>query len=132
MFGWWNANNKKGEQMKKILKRYLKFAIGTAVLLVAVLVFIQTRHTTDLENGQLKDWLNATETRKTAAVRILTASDANLGLLVKCVDKMAMLPNSGEMYVRDAAELCFMGIKLQEATAKTDEKKIKNVKRTNH
>lgn len=109
--------------MKKLLKKYLKFIIGISVLVLALVVFIQTRHTTNLENGQLKDWLNATESRKTSAVRILTASDADLGLLVKCVDKMAGLAGAGDMYVRDATELCFMGIKLQETTAKTDSNK---------
>ena len=108
--------------MKKILKKYLKFFIGVAVLLVVVFVFVQTRGGNSLENGQLKNWLNATETRKISAVRILTASDTDLGLLVKCVDKMAGLPDSGEMYVRDATELCFMGIKLQETTATKDAK----------
>ena len=108
--------------MKKILKKYLKFFIGVAVLLVVVFVFVQTRGGNSLENGQLKNWLNATETRKISAVRILTASDTDLGLLVKCVDKMAGLPDSGEMYVRDATELCFMGIKLQETTTTKDAK----------
>ena len=108
--------------MIKLLKKYLKFILGVAVLLVAVLVFVQTRHSTNLENGQLKNWPGATEHRKLAAVRILTASDANLELLVKCVDKMAGLPESGDMYIRDATELCFMGIKLQETAATTDAK----------
>lgn len=105
--------------MKKIIKKYLKFVIGVLVLLVAVLVFVQTRNTTRLEDGRLKEWVVATESRKVSAIKILTASDADLGLLVKCVNKMAGLPDSGEMYVRDAAELCFMGIQLQGATAQT-------------
>lgn len=100
--------------MKTFLKKYLKFIVGIGALLVVLFIFGQTRATTSLEAGQLKDWRNATVERKTAAVKVLTAQEENLGLLVKCIDKMATLQDSENLPVRDATELCFMGIKLKD------------------
>lgn len=104
-----------GVKMKKFIKKYLKFIIGICVLLGVVFVFVTMPHrSSSLETGKLKDWRAASIERRIAAAKILTASDTNLDLLVACVDKMATLPESADMPVRDAAELCFMGIKLKE------------------
>ena len=100
--------------MKAFLKKYLKFFIGVAALLVILIMFGQTRATTSLEVGQLKDWRDATVERKIVAVKVLTAQEENLDLLVKCIDKMASLPDSSNLPVRDATELCFMGVKLKD------------------
>ena len=100
--------------MKKILVRGIIFFLGVGVLLLALFVFFTLpRKEASLESAQLKDWHSATIERRTAAAKVLTASDNNLGLLVACVDKMATLPDSGSMPVRDAMELCFVGIQLK-------------------
>jgi hypothetical protein len=44
----------------------------------------------------------------------MTGADKNIDLLVACIDKMATLPDSGEMTIRDAASLCYTGIQLKE------------------
>ncbi|MBO4480306.1 MAG: hypothetical protein J5742_01610 [Alphaproteobacteria bacterium] len=101
--------------MKKFIKKYLKFIIGICVLLLAVFLFAtMSRKSTSLETGTLKDWRDASVERRIAAAKILTASENDLNLLVSCVDKMATLPESSNMPVRDATELCFVGIKLKE------------------
>ena len=41
--------------MKAFIKKYLKFIIGIAVLILLLVIFGQTRSTTSLEIGQLKD-----------------------------------------------------------------------------
>jgi hypothetical protein len=99
--------------MKAFLKKYFKFFVGVGVLLVAIFVFVQTQKTTALESGQLKDWRSASIERRNTAIKVLTASETNSDLLIKCVDKMATLPDSGDMPVRDAVELCFVGIQLK-------------------
>ncbi len=97
----------------KVIKKYLKFIIGIAVLLVVIVVFMLVMQTSDLENGNLKKWRAADLDARMAAAQILSASDENLELLVQCVDKMASLPDSGEMAVRDAMSLCYTGIQLK-------------------
>lgn len=100
--------------MKNVLKKYFKFIIGIAVLVIVLVFFIQSRRTNSLESGQLADWRKATTTDKSATIKILVATDEHNELMVQCVDKMATLPGSDTIYVRDAAELCFIGIKLRE------------------
>lgn len=99
----------------KFIKKYLKFIIGTAVLLGVFFAFFTIpRDGSKLEVGTLKDWRAAATERRIAAVRVLTASDENLDGVVACVDKMSALPDSSEMAVRDAVELCFVGYQLRE------------------
>ena len=98
----------------KFLKKSLIFIVGIFALLAAVYMFVGAQKATALESGTLKDWRSASIERKGAAVKILRASDENLDILVKCVDKMSTLPDSNDMAVRDATELCFMGIQLKE------------------
>ena len=98
----------------KTLKKILLFIVGIFALLFVVSIFVRIQKTTSLESGTLKDWRSASIERKAAAVKILRASDDNLEILVKCVDKMSTLPDSSDMAVRDATELCFMGIQLKD------------------
>ena len=115
MFGWSNVNNCviQGDSHNESYKKYLKFIIGIAVLLVVIVAFMLVMQTSDLENGDLKKWRAADLDARMAAAQILSASDENLELLVQCVDKMASLPDSGEMAVRDAMSLCYTGIQLK-------------------
>ncbi len=96
------------------IKKYFKIFIGAAVLLLVLVVFFFAQQSNDLETGTLKDWRAAAMDRRVAAAQILTGADENIDLLVACVDKMAQLPDSGEMAVRDATSLCHTGIQLKE------------------
>ena len=98
----------------KFVKKYLKICIGVAVLILVMVVFFFAMRTSNLENASLRKWRAADLNRRMAAAQILSASDANLDLLVKCVDKIATLPESGDMMVRDAVTLCNMGIIMNE------------------
>ncbi|MCM1294324.1 MAG: hypothetical protein NC311_02065 [Muribaculaceae bacterium] len=97
------------------IKRYLKLLIGIAVLILVLVVFACTvKNTDNLEIGTLKDWQRAPLERRTASARMLLASDDNLELAVRCVDKMAALPDASEMAVQTAIALCNTGIQLKE------------------
>lgn len=96
------------------IKKYFKILIGAGVLLIALGVFISFTGSKDLANGTLKDWPKAAlEDRKTT-MQMMVGSEENTELLVQCVDKMATLPESGEMAITDAARLCNLGILLKE------------------
>lgn len=97
------------------IKKYFKIFIGIAVLILAVVVFFFSQQSSDLETGVLKDWRAAPMDRRVASAQILTGADKNIDLLVACIDKMATLPDSGEMAIRDAASLCYTGIQLKES-----------------
>lgn len=96
------------------IKKYFKIVVGASVLILALVVFFFAQRSGTLETGVLKDWRAATLDRRVAATQILTGADRNIDLLVACVDKMATLPESGEMAIRDAMSLCHTGVKLKE------------------
>ncbi len=98
----------------KPLKTFLKIFLGVGVLVLVVVVFSVAMRSSDLENGTLKDWRAAPTDRRVAAAQMITASDSNLDVLVACVDKIASLPDSGEMAIRDALSLCDTGLQLKE------------------
>lgn len=94
-------------------KKYFKIFIGIAVLIMVVVVFFFAQRSDTLETGNLKNWRAATTERRISAAQIMTGATENIDIMVACIDKMASLPNSGEMAVRDAASLCHTGIKLK-------------------
>lgn len=94
----------------KTFKQILKMCIGVAVLVFAVWAFVQALQSENLENGNLRDWRAAGLGRRTVTAQLMIASDENLDLLVKCVDKMATEPGSAKRSVRDAISLCYTGI----------------------
>lgn len=97
-----------------VIKRYFKLFVGICVLVMVLVVFFFAQRSSTLETGTLKDWRGATLERRIAAAQIMTGENKNIDLLVACIDKMATLPDSSEMAVRDAASLCHTGIQLKE------------------
>lgn len=98
----------------KFFKTFLKILIGIAALVLVFMVFVMTQRTENLETATLKKWPAASLERRIAAAKILVGSDENAELIVQCIDKIAAMPDSGEMEIRDAASLCYTGIQLKE------------------
>ncbi len=98
----------------KNVKLILKLFIGVAALLLVMVVFSCTLRKGNLETDNLKAWRAASLDRRSAAVRMLTATDSDTELMVACVDKIATLPDSGEMAVRDAVSLCYTGAQIKQ------------------
>lgn len=98
----------------KNVKLILKLFIGVAALLLVMVVFSCTLRKGNLETDNLKAWRGASLDRRAAAVRMLTATDSDTELMVACVDKIATLPDSGEMAVRDAVSLCYTGAQIKQ------------------
>lgn len=96
------------------IKKYFKIFIGVSALILVVVVFFFAQRSSTLETGTLKDWRAASIESRVSAAQILTGEDRNIDLLVACVNKMAELPESGDMVIRDAVSLCYTGIQLKE------------------
>ena len=98
----------------QFIKRHFKFIIGIAALIIAIIIFFMAQRSESLESGNLKSWLAASDDRRIAAVRILRGADEHTELIKMCIDKIASLPDSGEMSIRDAESLCYTGIQLKD------------------
>ncbi|MCL2017397.1 MAG: hypothetical protein FWG80_01300 [Alphaproteobacteria bacterium] len=96
------------------IKIHLKLIIGILALGMVAAMFFMSMKPSDLEEGDLRAWLSATSARRQAAIEILTGGSENIGIMVACIDRMAGLPESGKVKVRDAASLCAVGIALRE------------------
>ena len=99
----------------KFIKRNFIFVVGLAVLVLTAFIFFSgMKAQSNLEDGELRAWKSASEARRVAAVKILTGSEENNDIMVACLDKMAILPDSGTVKIRDAASLCLTGIMLKD------------------
>ncbi len=96
------------------IKKYFKIFVGAAVFISVLVVFFFAMKSNDLETGNLRRWRASSVEQRMAAIKVLIANEENTDILVKCVDKISDLPDSGEMTVRDAVSLCYTGIQLKE------------------
>jgi len=100
--------------MSEVIKKYFKLTVGILTLALAGFIFFMSMRPSSLEESDLRVWRASSESRRLAAVEILTGSGDNLDIMAACVDRIAALPDSGKMKVRDAAALCAAGIALRE------------------
>ena len=96
------------------MKFVLKFVLGIAVLLTAFFVFFYSQRTSNLDTGTLKHWLASSNDQRVAAVKVAVAGDGDIDLIVACVNKIATLPDSGEMDISTAIVLCHTGNTIKE------------------
>lgn len=96
------------------MKRILKFVLGIAVILAVAFMFFYAQRPGSLEKGTLKHWLSASNDQRVAAVKIAVAGQGDIDLVVACVNKMATLPDSGEMEIATAIVLCHTGSMVKE------------------
>jgi uncharacterized membrane protein len=96
------------------IKKHLKLLIGIAAVLMILVGVAAIMRSGNLESGSMRQWMTASADRRAAAVKILTGTEEHSELMVACLDKIASLPDSSDMPVKDATTLCFMGIQLRE------------------
>lgn len=97
------------------IKTHIKLFVGILAIAMAVFVFfVSMKSQTNLEEGELRNWLSASDSRRIAAAEILTGTAENSELMVACISKMATLPEASKVKIRDAASLCAVGIALRE------------------
>jgi hypothetical protein len=98
----------------KIIKSNLKLVVGIlALVLAAYVFFIAMKAQSNLEERNLRAWLSASDSSREASVEILTGTKENSDLMIACISKMASMPDSGKVKIRDAAALCSVGIELR-------------------
>ncbi|MDR0803832.1 MAG: hypothetical protein LBO08_01955 [Rickettsiales bacterium] len=97
------------------MKTYIKFIIGIIALAAIAMGLFATLAKSNLENKDLRHWAGASESEKNTAVLLLSAGDsAHVEILSQCISRMAGLPDSGTVKIRDAAGLCAIGVALNE------------------
>lgn len=98
------------KRIKRIFK--ISIAFGFALLLIILGFFVKHNYT--FENSNMKKWLTLSEQQQISTLKRVISNLDNQELLIQCVTKIAMLPDSEEMDIGDAAVLCYNGIKINE------------------
>lgn len=113
MSGWKNASNKMTQKTKiQQIKLFIKISIVICVLFVFVVLGFFVKPTRTFENSNMKKWVNLSEQEKITTLQHIIPNAENQELLIDCVNKISGLPDSDNMIIRDAAVLCYNGIKL--------------------
>jgi hypothetical protein len=60
----------------------------------------------------MKKWQDLTQEQRVSTVQRIVQNISDQELLLQCVDKIASLPNSNEMSIKDAAIICNSGIQM--------------------
>ena len=104
------------------IKLFIKASIIVAVLFVFVVlgIFIRPASST-FENSYMKRWLVLNEQQRISTLNRVVNNADNQELLFKCVDKIAQLPDSNEMLIRDAISFCYNGIQINTQKTNSDE-----------
>jgi len=102
--------------MKKTRLQRIKYVIKITIIGVLLLAFVIlgffVKHTYTYENSSLKKWPVLSEQQQIATINRIVQKPQDITLLIQCVSKMAQLPDSENMDIRDAVALCYNGIKL--------------------
>ena len=94
------------------MKLFMKTTIVVAILVVFVVLGVFVRPAITYENARMEKWLSLSEPQRISTIKhIIKDFDGN-EILIKCVDKIAQLPDSNEMLIRDANVLCNGGIQM--------------------
>ena len=96
----------------QIIKRIIKITVALAIFIaLAVLVFF-AKHNRTFENADMSKWLKMSEIQRLSVLYRVAPDCNNRELLLQCVTKIAQLPDSDKMDIRDAIAICYNGIKI--------------------
>ena len=98
------------------IKLFIKISIVVIVICIFIVLGFFVKPTPSFENSNMKKWPLLSDNQKTDVLKNILKNDFDQDLLIKCVDKIAELPDSSEMQIRDAVSLCYNGIILNSET----------------
>ena len=100
----------------RFLKRIIKISVAVIIILSALFLGLFVKNNQKYENSNMSKWLKIPEPERMAILTRTAKDMEDKDLLMSCVDKIASLPDSNEMIIRDAISLCYNGIKLNANT----------------
>lgn len=102
------------------IKLLIKISIVICILFAFVIFGFFVKPTRTFENSNMKKWGNLSEQEKITTLQQIIPNSENQELLINCINKISTLPDADDMVIRDAAVLCYNGIKLNTITNEKD------------
>ena len=97
----------------KTAKNKIRCKNNNCLCFIVCFCCVCVKHTYTFENSSIKKWAVLTESQRISTLkRIIPDTTQDMDLLIQCITKIAQLPDSGTMDIRDGAALCYNGIKL--------------------
>ena len=98
----------------KIIKRIVKISVATAVCVVLITLGFFVKHNYTFENSNMLKWLELTKQQQIDTLNRVVSDYESPELLLQCVTKIAQIPDSEKMEIRDAIVICYNGIKINQ------------------
>ncbi len=96
----------------KTVKRILKISIAATVVVVLVVLGFFVKYNYTFENASMEKWSDLTSEQQIATLNRVVSDYTDQELLLQCVSKIAQIPDSEKMDIRDAIVICYNGIKI--------------------
>ncbi|MBR3510911.1 MAG: hypothetical protein IKN73_02515 [Alphaproteobacteria bacterium] len=98
------------------IRRFIKISVALVIVFLLIISAFFVQHSRTFENNSLSKWSQITDTQRISTLERIVKESENQDLIISCVTKIAQLPDSNEMIIRDAISLCYNGIKLNRNT----------------
>lgn len=96
------------------IKLIIKISIVFCVIFIFIVLGFFVKPIRIFDNSNMKRWNSLSEQEKITTLQHIIPNAENQELLIQCLDKISVLPDSDNMIVRNAAVLCYNGIKINE------------------
>lgn len=94
------------------IKLFIKISIVFCVVFIFVVLGFFVKPIRTFDTANMKKWDNLSEQEKITTLQHIIPNADDQELLILCIDKISELPDSDNMIIRDAAVLCYNGIKM--------------------
>ena len=100
------------ETKLRFIRRTIKVSIACVFVIALIFFGFFVKHSYTFENSNMKKWLVLSEQQREKTLYRVIQNPENEDLLIQCVTKIANLPDSEKMDIRDGIVLCYNGIKI--------------------
>ena len=96
------------------IKNFIKVSVASGLMLLFIALTFFVKHSHTFENSNMKKWIVLTETQRLTTVQRIIPDFEYNDLFMACMNKIAALPESGNMIIQSAVSLCYNGIRLND------------------
>ena len=98
------------------IKNFIKISVASMLVISFIVLTFFVKHKHTFENPNMNRWFSLDDAQRLTTVQRIIPDFQNNDLFMLCMNKIATLPDSGNMMIQSAVALCYNGIKLNEAS----------------
>ena len=94
------------------IKNFIKISVATGLVVLFIVLTFFVKHTHTFENSNMAKWTSLSDIQQINTIKRISPDFNKDDLFMKCMEKIAALPESDNMIIQSAISLCYNGIKL--------------------